>query len=355
MTSCRAQCRRPPPLKRPGRQRGQVLLLLLLFLVTGAAYLLLQSLSAASIATERDRITQQALAEAKAALIAYAVNDANRPGSLPCPDANDDGWAKVPEDYSGINCRVLIGRLPWRTLGIGDLRDGHGERLWYALSHDFRASGIVALNSGVKGDLTIVGAAPLNDVIAILLSPGSVLVREGGTTPQERSGGSGPCSGPMPYTSTPKCNPVNYLDTTLGEDNADGNSAFVTATPTGSFNDLLLALTHDALFTAVNKRVAAAIRGATTPGSGVQGYYEAYSRYPWAGDGTGHQVPGSETGAVPYQDLSIESKDDLIKNGWFDPAITVYTVSPDQSRATITTGSPATKICLQSGLVTQCP
>jgi hypothetical protein len=24
-----------------------------------------------------------------------------------------------------------MGRLPWKTLRLPDLRDGHGERLWY--------------------------------------------------------------------------------------------------------------------------------------------------------------------------------------------------------------------------------
>jgi len=341
----------------PGRQRGQVLLLMLLVLITGAAYLLVQSLNAGSIATERDRITQQALAQAKEALIAYAVNDSNRPGSLPCPDANDDGWAKVPEDYSGSNCQTLIGRLPWRTLGIGDLRDGYGERLWYALSNDFRASSPVALNSDTKGDLTIFGMTPLNDAIAVVLSPGPVLVREGSTISQDRGGGTSPC--PPPYTSTPKCDPVNYLDTALGQNNADGNSTFVTAISTASFNDLLLALTHDALFTSVNKRVAGKIRGATTPASGVQGYYEQQSpkHYPWASNGTGYQIPGKKTGSVPYEDLPFDPtiKEVLKDNGWFDPSITVYTVAPDRSSATITIQNPAVSVCLENGNVVQCP
>jgi hypothetical protein len=338
------------------RQRGQVLLLLLLVLVTGAAYLLIESLSAASLATDRARLTQQALAEAKVALIAYAVNDANRPGSLPCPDANDDGWAKVPEDYSGSNCRALIGRLPWKTLGIGDLRDGYGERLWYALSNDFRASSSATLNSDTKGALTVVGTAPKNEVIAVLLSPGPVLVRQGTTVPQAR-GGPEPCL--APYSSTPKCDPVNYLDAALGEDNADGNATFVTALPTTSYNDFLLALTHEALFIGVNKRIAAAMRGSADPPSGIQGYYaqQVPKRYPWASNGSGHQVPGEKTGQLPYEDLPFDPdiKNVLRDNGWFEPGITVYTVSPDRLRATITIQNPVVSVCLDNGKVVQCP
>jgi hypothetical protein len=32
-----------------------------------------------------------------------------------------------------------LGRLPWKTLGLPDLRDGDGERLWYAVSSATRA------------------------------------------------------------------------------------------------------------------------------------------------------------------------------------------------------------------------
>ena len=39
---------------------------------------------------------------------------------------------------------TVIGRLPWRTLGIEPIRDGHGECLWYAVSANFKSLGIDA-------------------------------------------------------------------------------------------------------------------------------------------------------------------------------------------------------------------
>lgn len=254
MTPCRALRRRSAPPKKPSRQRGQGLLLMLLVLVTGAAYLLVQSLNAGSIASERARITQQALARAKEALIAYAVNDANRPGSLPCPDLNDDGSAEL---FSGNQCPGYLGRLPWKTLGLSDLRDGDGERLWYALSPSFRDHPSVRINSeNTVGELAVIGNTPAGNVAAIVFSPGPVLARAGDSIPQDRSGGSGPCPGPTPYTSTPKCNPANYLDAAEGEDNADGNTTFVATSPNGSFNDRLLAISTDEILAPVEIRVA---------------------------------------------------------------------------------------------------
>src|SRR5258708_29066232 len=44
-----------------------------------------------------------------------------------------------------------IGRIPWKTLGIDDLRDASGERLWYALAHNFRKlSGTTVINSDTQ-------------------------------------------------------------------------------------------------------------------------------------------------------------------------------------------------------------
>ena len=62
------------------------------------------------------------------------------PGYLPCPDPDDDGWA---ESTCGSLARHLgqaerLGRLPWKTLGLPDLRDGRGERLWYAVSTRYK-------------------------------------------------------------------------------------------------------------------------------------------------------------------------------------------------------------------------
>ena len=76
------------------------------------------------------RASERALAVAQEALVAHAtgrpIDEAVGPGYLPCPDLDDDGWAESTcgsqDGHTGQAQR--LGRLPWKTLGIPDLRDG---------------------------------------------------------------------------------------------------------------------------------------------------------------------------------------------------------------------------------------
>jgi hypothetical protein len=185
-----------------------------------SAFLIATALNrtAADVSNEREDRSMSALRKAKAALIAYAANEQSQlyytpgtycqPGALPCPDRNDDGDA----DCILPNTASLIGRVPYKTIGLEDLRDASGERLWYALSHDFRKlrctsipalptppspPGCTIINSDTKGQLTVVGIAPATQVVAVLFAPGEAL--QG----QNRD----------PDTTTVAHNdPVNYLE-----------------------------------------------------------------------------------------------------------------------------------------------
>jgi hypothetical protein len=96
---------------------------------------------------EKEARTGQALAKAKQALLAYVTHYAARtdhqvPGRLPCPEplAPPAGQEGVAASLGCNNNSIAyVGRLPWRTLGIEQLRDGHGEPLWYVLGPGFRA------------------------------------------------------------------------------------------------------------------------------------------------------------------------------------------------------------------------
>lgn len=289
------------------RQRGAALLVMLVILITGAAYLLVSQLNRASSRIEAEKKTREALAQAKEALIGYAAGDANRPGELPCPDIDNDGSLQLAVDYFGgasRPCAQLLGRLPWRTLNLSDLRDGNGERLWYAVSDAFHAgNNNVRLNSDVNGAITVrdpTGAIVLNGTnqsaaIAVVFSPGAVITRQGAALPQDRSCVVGvncdtteKCT-TTPATLAPKCNPVNYLDIIAGiEDNAD----FVGGSATNGFisgeirnplnhedvwvNDRLLAITHDDLFRVVEQRVAREVRNTLLT------YATNCGSYPWA-------------------------------------------------------------------------
>lgn len=325
----------------PRKQSGAALIAFLLVFVTAASFALLKGINEVATKQHRDAQTVKALAEAKAALIGYAAganiiptglcgSNCPRPGDLPCPDRDDDGLAgwgtSVPlpppscGNASGTtggclgvpgSCRRL-GRLPWKTLGLPDLRDGDGERLWYAVSNNFKnnirtsCTAGECLNSDRRGTLTVqaTNGALIHDgtnpdawtpsgAVAVVLAPGRVLRRQGASSDQDRSctGGSCDTNGKCitsPPTNTPKCNPQNYLDTVTGDDNAtfgdntlDGfiQGDVIDTNGEEIVNDRLLAITYQDLMPLLEKRVVGEVLiclkeyAAPAPNNG---------RYPWA-------------------------------------------------------------------------
>ena len=107
------------------------MMVMLVIMILGATAFLVSALSSSALRTARQETSASVLAQAKEALIGYAASDSTRPGELPCPDINNDGVIKItgPDaDYSGSNCMSLVGRLPWKTLGLPELRDASGEQ-----------------------------------------------------------------------------------------------------------------------------------------------------------------------------------------------------------------------------------
>ena len=152
----------------PPRRQSGVIAILILFIVAVVAISFLVSSLKSSSQTERDKVTAAALAQAKAALIGYAASvnlfgctspsDCPRPGEIPCPDTNDDGQAEPScGNADGTTGQITrLGRLPWKTLGLPDLRDGYGERLWYAVSNNFKKhSRAFPLNSDTLGTISV--------------------------------------------------------------------------------------------------------------------------------------------------------------------------------------------------------
>src|SRR5690606_16409670 len=98
------------------RQRGQAALLtVLLVLGIAATAVAYTRIGPTDIEIERDKRSAAALAQARDALIGRAAADSTRPGSLPCPDIDNDGDAESPVTYGGV-CPSYIGRFPWKTL-----------------------------------------------------------------------------------------------------------------------------------------------------------------------------------------------------------------------------------------------
>jgi len=317
------------------KQRGAALMVMLVIMVMGAATILVNSLSSTALQIKRDKISADALAQAKEALIGYAASvkftgGAERPGDLPCPDTNNDGIAEAScgnaSGSTGQNLR--LGRLPWKTLGLPDLRDGSGERLWYAISNNFKKNTRTALlNSDTPGTITVFAS---NDnilyngdttvgtgAVAVIIAPGDVLQRTDKTTPQDRS-------------STGVNAPENYLDIALGEDNAN----FMDGSSTNGFiqgrikdnsgnvilNDQLLVVTQNDIMQPMQRRVAAEVKQCLSDYA-AQGQNKGL--YPWAAKLDGSTAPsyadvsGSLFGRLPdtFTDTVSDSGGGM-KDGW---------------------------------------
>ena len=117
-----------------------------------------------------ERVTQDALREAKLALLAFAADNRNRPGGLPCPDRDGDGEAELTCDRP----ETRVGWLPWQTLASGPLRDSSGELLWYALAAEYRNDPDIAINSATHGSVRITQShGTLDDLAAVVIAPGN--------------------------------------------------------------------------------------------------------------------------------------------------------------------------------------
>lgn len=122
------------------RCKGFLVLLvaLVLALLGGAAWA--TAWAARTGAAREDEITARTLAQAREALLTHAaeraIDPAVGPGYLPCPDRDGDGWAQATcGSLAGDTGQAQrLGWLPWKTLGLPDLRDGAGQRPWYAVS-----------------------------------------------------------------------------------------------------------------------------------------------------------------------------------------------------------------------------
>ncbi|WP_374418929.1 hypothetical protein, partial [Stutzerimonas kunmingensis] len=117
------------------KQSGIALILFLVVLILGGGYAFYRSTNIGFSSSQRDAKVFATLARAKEALIARAVTDANRPGSLPCPDTVGDGKSAM---FTLTQCPSYVGWLPWVTLDLPELTDDTGTRLWYALSPTLR-------------------------------------------------------------------------------------------------------------------------------------------------------------------------------------------------------------------------
>lgn len=297
-------------------QRGAALLIMVAIMVVGIAAILVGSLNSSAINISRQEKTAAALAQAKEALIGRAAADPSLPGSLPCPDQVTNTTTPIPnipndgvsDSLAGNDCPSYIGRLPWKTLGLTDLRDGQGERLWYALSPNFRDDNSNHINSDAVGTLDITGAQSTNNAVAIIFSAGTPLSGNSRSNTKTTV-----CSSLIGTTLAGVAVPEswcaqNYLDGNNAKAStaAAPNTNYQAGTSTGTLiNDQLLIITQEHLLPLIEMRIAREVK------SCLDSYATPVKKYPWA-------VPPSSTyytgetgtkfGRIPYQPAITDNK-----------------------------------------------
>jgi hypothetical protein len=314
---------RAPRIEVISLQRGFAMIALLSLAALITAFLIASALNltSAGISNERQDRTMIALRKAKAALIAYAASEqwqlykgqpADQPGGLPCPDTDDDGASE------GLCPTALnrVGRLPWASIGADDLRDASGERLWYAVSSNFRRlSGTTIINSDTQGLLTVTGDPPASNVVAIVFAPGAALSGQDRIAQHNL--------------------PAAYLEGfTAASPDYTFNSV---ATPTNTANDRLLVITQADLMAVVEPVVAARIERDVKPL--LQEYFGKWGAYPFAvqfasppvaqGAYLGTSSPQTTMGLLPVTNTATFT--------WQNPTVTQ--ISGGTGSSTVTSSS----------------
>jgi len=172
------------------QQRGAALLLMMLVLLVAATAVLASRLGTTEMRARQIVTTQEALASARAALLHYAAIRPDQsfgdPVALPCPDIDDSAGLDEGDAHTN-NCgsigETVIGRVPWRSLGIRPPVDASGACLWYVVSGSVKEAGAATaamINPdsngqlqlwGIESGAIIEGAVPADRPVALLLAP----------------------------------------------------------------------------------------------------------------------------------------------------------------------------------------
>ena len=253
-------------------QRGFVLIALVALLAMGGLYFLVSNLTPELMRARHQHKTDEALTQAREALIGYAVRFREDQlstgtsglvyGYLPLPDLgssrnNNTGCTEEGCDAAnfagnGLNI-TAVGRFPWRTLGTGPLRDSHGECLWYAVSGSHqRIQRTSPMNWDALSQMDVVVANGTNAMIsaiasahdrpiAVIFSPGPPL------TGQDRSASATDsvteCGGNYvvgnyldPVVATDLGGVTNYLAGTTNSASGDTSAATKSLSAQGEIN-----------------------------------------------------------------------------------------------------------------------
>lgn len=244
------------------KQKGAALIVYALIFAIAATAFLVSRLDATDINILRDRKTAIALAEAKTALIGAVISTSNiaNPTYLPNPDLKLS--AAIPEgSESGLAGAVdisLVGKLPWRSLGISPLKDGYSECLWYLVSGRYKSSPSTSiLNWDTPGQITVIdgnGNILANNLVALIISSGALLPAQNrqtvaADTPQ--CGGNYDARNYLDSYNTADAvaGEVNYFaGSTNNRQSANANDKKFVLSKSDFYNDQFVFVTRDDIF-----------------------------------------------------------------------------------------------------------
>lgn len=244
-------------------QRGAALLVILAIILVAFTVTLTASLSINGIRQKSTQKNITVMAQAKTAIEGYALRQQPM-GGLPCPDIDDDGFA----DVVGVNCSAYLGRLPYKTLSLPELRDGDGSVLWYAVERNLVASSSAAKNSSALHSL-VLDSQPM---AALVIAANRVVDNQVRGTP---------------------INVNAYLE---GE-NASANTEIFEQVVDEDHNDQLLGISYSAFWHLVQRSYVKQL------GELLSRYQQACGELPWAASFGGppyNSVDLQQAGAVPF-------------------------------------------------------
>lgn len=298
-------------MKHP-KQDGLILILFTMIVIFVSLGLWLYQLNLQSLKHERSKQTGLALAEAKAALIGYAVSYDDDPdhtdpdkayGYLPCPDRSIGQAGEGSDTVCGSQGVTAIGKFPWKNLKMQRIKDGAGECLWYAVSGAYKNNPKISsgLNPNTLGAIVVIAgngasylADPADPAVAVILAPGAALGGQSRTSLE----GTEQCGG--------NYDPINYLDSDVasGINNAEvsdvpyANSQMIaaedseyTAIQDDAFNDQLVIVKRSEIFAAYCGKY----------GRKLQSKYEASTQVNQCGDTNTPPSPLSECQTMATQ------------------------------------------------------
>jgi type II secretory pathway pseudopilin PulG len=199
--------RKSHPIKKA--QLGGALIIVVVILLLAASGALFSLLDGRSVKIERDKKTAAVLAEAKLALIGFAIGKTpvNEAGYLPNPDFH---LSPIIAEGSQVGVAAatditVLGKFPWYSLNTPPFKDGWNECLWYVVSGRNKANPQTAvLNWDTLGQIDVIddgGNTLASNLAALIVSPGRALAG------QDRS---------LVAADTPQCggsyDAINYLD-----------------------------------------------------------------------------------------------------------------------------------------------